>query len=90
MEPTATDSFFQWGFFLEIFTRTEYAEGYVMEPLVQKMLEADPELKAEFEARLEADAEFAANPKQRLSWFYQRTPFYDAQHLVYPVVRIPR
>ena len=89
LEPQAPDSFFQWGFFLEIFTRTEYAEPYVMEPLAQKMLAADPALKAEFEAKLAAEPEFAADPQQRIMWFYQKTPFYDQRYLVYPVARIP-
>lgn len=90
LEPEAPDSFFQWGFFLEIFTRTEYAEAYVMEPLARKMLVADPGLAAQFEARLASDPAFAADPARRLMWFYERTPYYDPQYLVYPVVRVPR
>lgn len=88
LEPQAPDSFFQWGFFLEIFTRTEYAEAYVMEPLAQKMLEDDPELKAQFEEKLASDQEFAKNQYQRLMWFYEKTPFYDDRYLLYPVARI--
>ncbi len=89
LEPQAADSFFQWGFSLEIFTRTEYAEPYVMEPLAQKMLAGDAELKAAFEAKLAADPDFAASPQQRLMWFYEKTPFYDQQYLGYPVARVP-
>lgn len=89
LEPQAPDSFLQWGFFLEIFTRTEYAEAYVMEPLAQKMLENDPELKARFEQKLASDQEFAKSQYQRLMWFYEQTPFYDEQYLLYPVARIP-
>lgn len=89
LEPESPDSFFQWGFFLEIFTRTEYAEPYVMEPLARQMLAADPQLAAEFAARLAADADFAADPSARLLWFYERTPFYDQRYLVYPVARVP-
>ena len=90
LEPLAPDSFLQWGFFLEIFTRTEYAEAYVMEPLAQKMLENDAELKQRFEQKLASDADFAASPRQRLLWFYEQTPFYDRQYLIYPVARIPQ
>jgi len=88
LEPQSPDSFFQWGYFLEMFTRTEYAEPYIMEPLAEAMLETDLQLRAEFDARLESDPAFAASPASRLMWFYQRTPFYDQQYLVYPVVRI--
>jgi len=89
LEPLAPDSFLQWGFFLEIFTRTEYAEAYVLEPLAQKMLENDADLKARFEEKLANDETFAGNQSQRLMWFYEQTPFYDGQYLLYPVARIP-
>ena len=89
LEPQAPDSFLQWGFFLEIFTRTEYAEAYVLEPLAQKMLENDAELAARFKQKLESDDEFAASQYRRLMWFYEQTPFYDASYLLYPVARIP-
>jgi len=90
LEPQAPDSFLQWGFFLEIFTRTEYAEAYVMEPLAQQMMDSDAALKARFDAKLADDPAVAASPYQRLMWFYEQTPFYDAQYLVYPVAMIPR
>jgi len=90
LEPQAPDSFFQWGFFLEIFTRTEYAEAYVLEPLAQRMLENDVELQKRFQQKLASDEVFAGSQYQRLMWFYEQTPFYDEQYLLYPVVRIPR
>lgn len=89
LEPESPDSFLQWGFFLEIFTRTEYAEAYVMEPLAQSLLESDAELKARFEKKLANDKSFAASQYQRLMWFYEQTPFFDEQYLLYPVLRIP-
>ncbi len=88
-EPQSLDSFLQWGFFLEIFTRTEYAEAYLMEPLAQQMMKEDPVLKAAFEARLAEDPEFAASPYKRLMWFYEKTPWFDQRYLLYPVARIP-
>ena len=90
LEPLAPDSFLQWGFFLEIFTRTEYAEAYVMEPLAQKMLENDEDLRQHFEKKLANDENFAASQRQRLLWFYEQTPFFDRQYLLYPVARIPQ
>ena len=89
LEPQSPDSFLQWGYFLEIFTRTEYAEAYVLEPLAQAMLAADPDLKGRFEQKLANDAEFAASQYQRLIWFYQQTPYFDQQYLLYPVARLP-
>ena len=87
LEPESPDSFFAWGMFPEILQRTEYIEGYAMAPLAERMLAADPKLKAEFEAKLAAEPEFAKNGDARLSWFYARTPYYDARHLLYPVGR---
>jgi hypothetical protein len=85
LEPQSEDSFFAWGFFPEIMQRTEYAEGYVMAPLAERMMAADPKLKVEFEAKIAAEADFAKNPSVRLSWFYARTPYYDDAYLLYPV-----
>jgi len=87
LEPTSPDSFLQWGFFLEILQRTEYFEPYVMAVLAERMLEADPELKRAFEAALSADDELAADPRRRLEWFYERSPYLDERWRLYPVAR---
>ena len=87
LEPASPDSFFQWGFFLEWLQRTEYGEGYILEPMAQAMLAEDPALRAEFEAKLAADKDFAANPSARLDFFYRKTPFYDERASLYPVAR---
>ena len=86
LEPGSPDSFFQWGFFHEVLQRTEYIEGYVLEPMARRMLAEDPKLQTEFEERLK-DKEFAQDPRARLRWFYERTPFFDARWRLYPVAR---
>ena len=65
--------------------RTEYIEGYVVAPMGDQMLAADPKLKTEFEAKLAADKAFAADSRARLQWFYERSKFYDSRYLLYPV-----
>jgi hypothetical protein len=85
LEPSSGDSFFQWGFFLQVFSRTEYAETYALEPLAEKMLKDSPQLRQEFEEKKAGDLKFAADPEAILRWFYQRSPFYDDQYLLYPV-----
>ena len=87
LEPRSPDSFFSWGFFLEILQRTEYVEGYVMEPLAERMLATDPGLKRKFEAALNSDQSLAGSPQARLQWLYRRTPYYDDRHQLYPVGR---
>jgi len=87
LEPDSPDSFFQWGFFLEVLERTEYVEDYVMESLAEQMLEQNPTLKRAFEKRLAEDTDFAADPRARLMWFYERTPYFDDRWRLYPVGR---
>lgn len=86
LEPQAEDSLFFWGFFNTIFTRTEYIEDYAVEPLAVKMLAQNPQLKAEFDLALK-DKTFASDSDARLRWFYERSPYYDQQYQVYPVLR---
>ncbi|MCP5527929.1 MAG: M14 family metallopeptidase [Verrucomicrobiales bacterium] len=81
----SADSFLAWGFFPGMLQRTEYVEGYVIAPLAEEMMAGDPGLRTEFETRLRTDPEFAADPAARLRWFYERSPYYDRQYLVYPV-----
>ena len=87
LEPQSSESFFAWGLFPEVLNRVEYIEAYAIAPLAERMLEADPELRAAFQARLAEDAEFAADGDARLAWFYERTPFYDDRFRLYPVGR---
>ena len=79
-----------WNFFPEILQRTEYIEGYAIAPLAERMLAADPKLRAAFKTRLAADRKFAAVPDARLGWFYERTPYYDERFLLYPIGREPK
>jgi hypothetical protein len=87
LEPNSPDSFFQWGFFLEVLSPTEYVEEYVMQPMAERMLAEDTQLKAAFEKKLDADSTFAKNPQERLQWFYQHTAFFDSEWNLYPVAR---
>ena len=88
LEPDGPDSLAAWGFFNAIFEQKEYAEAYVMEPIARRMFAEDPELRREFENKLQIDEAFAKNPGQRLDFFYQRSPWGDTQHNIYPVARL--
>ncbi len=90
LDPRSGDSFFRWGFFLEVLNRTEYSEAYALEPLARRMLAEDPALAAEFERRLATDEAFRDNPRARMMFFYERTPYYDERYLLYPVGFEPR
>jgi len=52
------------------------------------MLAKDPNLQREFDERLK-DPNFAKNPRARLNFFYERSPYFLNQKVgVYPVGRI--
>jgi hypothetical protein len=87
LEPAGPDSFYQWGFFHEVLQRTEYIDAYIMEPMAERMMQADPKLREAFTKKLAEDKEFASSPTKRLEWFYEKTPFYDERWRLYPVAR---
>jgi hypothetical protein len=88
LEPEAPDSLVRWGFFNATFEQKEYGEDYVVEKLAREMLAGDPKLREEFEKKLASDPGFAANPRARLRFFYERSPYWDKQMGLYPVGRI--
>jgi hypothetical protein len=85
LEPKSPDSFLAWGFFPEIFSRTEYIEEYAIEPLARWMLAKDENLRKEFELKKKEDAAFVNDKAKVYAWFYERSSFYDNRYLVYPV-----
>jgi hypothetical protein len=89
LEPSAPDSLLNWGLFNTIFESKEYAEDYAMEPVAKKMLADSPTLRKEYEERLKDDS-FANNPRARLQFFYERSPYFDQRLNKYPVVFLRR
>ncbi len=90
LEPGAPDSLAKWGFFNAVFEQKEYGEPYVLESLAREMMDKDPGLRQEFEQRLKTEAAFASDPGARLEFFYQRSPYWDAQMKLYPVARLTK
>ena len=89
LEPEAPDSLLRWGVLDAIFETKEYGEPRVLEKLARDMLAGDPALKTEFAEKLKTDAAFAANPRARLMFFFQRSPWFAAQRVgAYPVLRL--
>jgi hypothetical protein len=87
LEPQSPSSLFQWGFMNHIFNRTEYAEQYVMEPYMLRMIKSNPEIKAAFDEQMK-DSNFANNPYKISSWFYNNSPFVDGEYLQYQILRV--
>ncbi len=90
LEPAGPDSFFQWGYFLEVLQRTEYFEPYVLEPLAEAMADANPALNEAFQRAIHNDETLSKDPRARLDWFYRRSPYVDSRWMLYPVARVPR
>lgn len=89
LEPDAPDSFVRWGFFNATFEQKEYAENYILEKLAREMLASDPKLKEEFERKIASDPAFAGSARERLMFFYRRSPYWDPSNMnLYPVGRI--
>jgi hypothetical protein len=89
LEPEAPDSALRWGFFAPIFEQKESGEEYVVEKLARQELDANPDLRSEYEHRLETDPAFAADPAARLAFFYDRSPWGLANRVgEYPVGRL--
>ena len=90
LEPTATDSFFNWNFFDTVLQQKEGFSPYVFEDVAQQLLEEDEQLRTEFEEKKQNDAEFGNNWYAQLDWLHKRSENYEEAHLRYPVFRLPR
>ena len=88
LEPLGQDSFVKWGFFNSIFEQKEYYEEYAMEPIAEKMMRQNPKLKEEFLKKLESDSKMKESSRRRLDFFYERSPYFDKQLNVYPVLSV--
>lgn len=88
LEPSAPDSLAAWGFFNAVFEQKEFGESYVLEKLAREMMQKDEGLRSEFEKRVASDPKFAASARERLQFFYDRSPYHDKELNLYPVARL--
>ena len=87
LEPQATDSFFAWGFFDSVLQAKEHFSDYVFEDVAADLLRRDPALRQRLEQRKQQDAAIAASGPAQLEWVYQHSPYHEAGHNRYPVLR---
>ncbi|GAB1404177.1 MAG: M14 family metallopeptidase [Lentimicrobiaceae bacterium] len=88
LEPMASGSLLEWGFFNAIFEQKEYAETYVMEKMAREMLEKDEQLQRAFENKKREDPQFSKSQWEMLNWFYHQSLYQDEKFMKYPVGRI--
>jgi hypothetical protein len=87
LEPHAVDSYLAWNYFDAVLQQKEWFSAYVFEDEAAKILAEDPALKAELDAKKNADAEFAGNAFAQLYFIYKHTDHYEPTHNRYPVTR---
>ena len=87
LEPRGADGLLAWGLFNNAFERKEYMEDYVAEEVARDQLEADPALRAEFQKKVDSDADFNKTPAKRLEFFAKRHASWDERFNLYPVMR---
>lgn len=90
LEPTTTDSFFNWNFFDTVLQQKEGFSAYVYEDLAKELLEQQPELNKEFQEKKKADAEFSKNSSAQLNWLHKKSGIREKSFLRYPIFRVSR
>lgn len=88
LEPEAPDSYFNWNFFDGVLAQKEYFSAYIFEETALKVLEENPKLKAELEAKKLEEEEFAQSTRQQLDFIYKNSVYYENTHSLYPVGRL--
>jgi hypothetical protein len=77
LDPKGEDSYFAWNFFDSYVQEKEYFSDYIFEDEAKRLLEENPSLKAEFEAKKKVDLSFAQNSFQQLFYIYRRSPYFE-------------
>ncbi len=89
LEPQAHDSFFRWGFFNSVLEKKEAYSDYVFEDSAWEMLEAEPALRAQFEAWKQASPELVSNQSAVLDFIFANgARFHEPEWRRYPVFRL--
>ncbi|KFB02331.1 hypothetical protein IA57_01465 [Mangrovimonas yunxiaonensis] len=88
LEPQAPDSFFNWNFFDTILQQKEGFSPYVWEDKAEILLQNNPKLKQQFEAKKQSDSSFSNNWYAQLDWLFKQSNNYEKAHMQYPIYRI--
>jgi hypothetical protein len=88
LEPQAADSYFAWNFFDAALGQKEGFSEYVFEETAADYLSKHPDVKQKLDERKISDSAFAKSASAHLAFVYQHSPFYEKEHLIYPVYRI--
>ena len=88
LEPSASDSFFNWNYFDAILQQKEGFSPYVWEDMALEFLENNSEINKEFEAKKKEDPKFSGNWYSQLDWIHKKSSNYEKSHLRYHIIRV--
>jgi hypothetical protein len=88
LEPQGDDSYFAWNYFDAILGQKEGFSSYVFEETAAEFLKTNPDIKNKLEQRKATDTAFAKSGSAQLSFIFQQTPYYEPDHMRYPVYRV--
>jgi hypothetical protein len=88
LEPQGDDSYFAWNFFDAILTQKEGYSSYVFEDTGYDYLRTQPALQTQLDNKKKTDTLFAKSAAQQLDFIYKNSPWYEPDHLRYPIYRI--
>lgn len=89
LDPRAEDSYFTWNFFDAILQQKEGYSAYAFEDIAATYLKGNKELQLQLEEKRKTDTAFAKSASRQLDFVYQHSPYYEPDHLRYPVYRVP-
>jgi hypothetical protein len=88
LEPTGDDSFFAWNFFDAVLQQKEGYSDYRWEDVAAVVLQQNPQLQQQLNAKRATDTKFAADATAQLDFIYKNSPYYEPAHNRYPVYRL--
>jgi hypothetical protein len=88
LDPRGADSFFAWNFFDAILQQKEWYSDYIFEDEAVEILEADPDLKAQFLAKKKSDAVFREDAEAQLYYIFQHSEHFEKAYMRYPIYRV--
>jgi hypothetical protein len=90
LEPHAPASWFAWNFFDAVLESHDFYSVWGFESHFMELLDQDPQLRQQFEAKKDGDPEFAADPVAQLEYLYQVAPVHEIEkwNRLYPVTRV--
>ena len=88
LEPTGEDSYFAWNFFDAILQQKEGYSAYRWEDVAAAWLKEHPELREKLDEKKRTDSVFNRSARAQLDFVYKNSPYYEPEHMRYPVYRV--